>query len=787
MADYINNNNDSTNDGNNDGDNDGNNNGSNDDNNPEGTIPFKRDESQWPRSFALTTPPSDSAPRQWWRHDYYRNSQGQSVEVLYSKTKSQSEVIAQQFANEPVLGFDMEWPWDGDRRLRLQDRIALIQLASERKVALFHISQHQGTTVDDFMAPTLKAILESPKIIKAGVAVVNADFKRLRGHFNLEPKGAFELSHLHNLITYGATTPRSVTTKLRSLSTQVEKHLGLPLWKGSARTSDWSQPLNYTQTQYAATDAYAGFMLFHCMNAKRLAMDPAPPLPVFAETYLASGARRSTTIQLESITEDGEVRIIGVEDFFRIKNAEKYKSITEENVDGEGGDTHIDANIPNGEGRPVASGAPRDKTKEPRIRKPRRDAKTANANILESMDDSCWVLYNRLVYDRMQVASSQGIAAFIIAHNTLLRGLAFHRPSNEQELLLVPGVGKVKAAQYGTSWLEIIAEFKAEQKEQGGDHNNNNNIDQDVGDQEEGGDVHLEVQDRGSKRRRIVRVDRSKEILIPPGETPAVLSTGLSFNFGEASLVDEPSPPPQPEKQADSKPHSNFNSDFDLDVDLDFDFDADDYDSIFGPPMEMPSPSTLKRKRDIVAPADPKPQRDRSAGTAQMPILIPEPQPPVKLELATALIPATEPRLQEPAIPASISVPKLSPLSRPVSTALRPKLSPLSRSVSTASRPHAQAPLENPGWGKVILRNKLEAYVKSVAWAMYPKPIEPLVSEATIQHLITTVPRTMDEFRRAPGIQRLVKACEVVKMDVWRTFEKWTRNQGVVPSVGSSR
>ncbi|KAI1202749.1 hypothetical protein F5X97DRAFT_285565 [Nemania serpens] len=739
----------------------------NNDNNPEGTVPFDRDEPKWPMSFALTTPPSDGAPRQWWRHDYYRNSEGRCVEVLYSKTKSQSEAIAQQFANEPVLGFDMEWPWDGERRPRLQDRIALIQLASERKIALFHISQHQGTTVDDFLAPTLKAILESPKIMKAGVAVLNADFKRLRAHFNLEPKGAFELSHLHNLITYGATTPQQVTTRLRALSNQVEEHLGLPLWKGSARTSDWSQPLNYTQTQYAATDAYAGFMLFHCMNAKRLAMDPAPPIPVFAETYVVSGVRRSMTIQLESITKDGDVRIINVEDFYRAKIAEKNKDITGGNLDDQGGYTYIDLNTTNNEGRPVATGAPQDKTDESNIRgsKPRRDRKAAKANIPIIMDDSCWALYDRLASHRRQLASSQDMAPFIIAHNTLLQALAFHRPSNEQELLLVPGVGKVKTAQYGPSWLEVIANFKAEQKEQGGDHNN---VEIDVGDQEEGGDAQPEVQEPEPKRRTIVRVGRSKEVLIPPGGSPVVLSPGLSFNFGEASLADQPSIPipPQPEKQADSKPDSNFNFGYDFDFDFDFNFDADDFDSVFGPPMEMPSPATLKRKRDIVAPADFTSQRDRSAGTAAMPILITEPWSPVKLEPATELIPATEPRPHQPATPASISV---------TTPALPPS------SASTVPRPHAQAALDNTGWEKVILRNKLEAYVKSVVWAMHPKPIEPLVSEATLQYLITTVPRTIDEFRRAPGIQRLVKACEVVKMDVWRTFEKWTRNHGIVP------
>ncbi|KAI1187642.1 hypothetical protein F5B17DRAFT_398704 [Nemania serpens] len=726
-------------------------------------------------SFALTTPPSDRPPRQWWRHDYYRNSQSRCVEVLYSTTKAQSEAIAQQFADEPVLGFDMEWPLDADRRPRLQDKIALIQLASERKIALFHLSQHEGTTVDDFMAPTLKAILESPKIIKAGVAVINADFRRLRDNFNLEPKGAFELSHLHNLVRFGATTPRQATTKLCALSKLVELHLGLPLEKGSARTSDWSKRLSYTQTQYAATDAYAGFMLFHCLNAKRLAMDPAPPLPVFAETYRAPGLHRSSSaLQLESITEGGEVRIFGVEDFFRMRRAERDQAITGESVGAEGGNTHINPTITNNEERPT----------------PRRNAKAARVNIPIIMDASCRALYDRLASHRRQLAFSQDIRPFVIGGNKLLQALAFHRPSNEEELLLVPGVGSVKAAQYGPSWLEIIANFQAEQRAEGGDHNN---IEQDVGDQEGGGDTHLEANGHDWKRRRIVGVGGSSENLIPPGGTPAVLT-------------------PQPEKQAISKPDSDF--------DFGFDLDAGDHDSVFGPPIELPSPATLKRKRDMIAPTAPTPQRNPSAPIAQMSIDIPEPRTPVRIRPPRMHIPATEPRSQQPALvasisartpppissltstgsrrgaPASISTPTRPPISSLTSTGLRPGAPalistptrpPTSNLKPTASRSGASALLGNLSREKVILHNKLRAYVNGVVYEMHPKPIEPLVSEATLQYLITTVPRTIDEFRSTPGIQALVNACEVFNMDIWRTFEKWTRNPDVVPGAGSSR
>ncbi|GAP88782.1 putative 3 -5 exonuclease helicase [Rosellinia necatrix] len=682
------------------------------DDKPTPAVGFNRDKPQWPMTYALMPLPSDAAPRRWWRHTYYQGPKGECVQVLYGKTKSQSEAIARQFTDEPVLGFDMEWPWDAGNRPRLQDKIALIQLASERKIALFHISLHEGKTVDDFIAPSLKAILESAEIIKAGVAVLSADFKRLREHFNLEPKGAFELSHLYNLLTYDATAPHRSTTRVRSLSLQVNEHLGIPLWKGDVRTSDWSRPLNPSQIQYAATDAYAGFMLFHCMNAKRLAMDPVPPFPRLAEAYLTSILPKSS-IQFDTVMKDGEVRIITVHEFY--KNIEKEKEADESP---EATSDTLKTGDP-----PVGGEAKDDKPERTKIRKPRQDRKRArNDNTEALMDSSCWELYDRLASYRKEVSVSNATSAYIIAHNSLLRDLAIHRPSNEQELLQVPGVGKRKATDYGPSWLEIIANFQAEQEQHDGHVVRREDIDQ--------------VEGPDPKRRRLAQADRSTEDLLSPREAPPppVLSTGLSFQFGETSLAEEAAVQPEPGKKDDG---------FD-------EFDDEDVDMFFGSPMALPSSLVLEQKRATTR--YPNNQQSPSKGATNVPT----------------------PRARSPVPVINFSL--KAPAAVPPKTTPTPVL-PTTTAPST-SRSHPQTPSETPALEQTILRKKLEAYIKSVVWAMHLEPTERLVSEDTLRHLVTTIPRTMEEFRRIPGIQRLTRACEAVKMDVWRTFEKWTRGPG---------
>ncbi|KAI0976716.1 hypothetical protein F4678DRAFT_414278 [Xylaria arbuscula] len=726
---------------------------------------FNRDQSQWPMTFALRPPQYGTTPRRWWHHYYYRGPQGQSVQVLYSKTKSHSETIARQFIDEPVLGFDMEWPWDADKRSRLQDKVALIQIASERKVALFHIALHKGETTDDLIAPSLKKIIESSAVIKAGVAVMNADFQRLKQHFCLEPKGAFELSHLHSLITYDASSPKRVTTRLHSLSMQVKQHLGLALWKGNVRTSDWSQPLNPDQTQYAATDAYAGFMLFHCMNAKRLAMDPVPPFPVPAETYRSLSISGSKAIQLEMITEDGEIRFTSTDEFFAVENnIEKEEEGTEEiestesTNGGEKGDSNEtdpvmqEVNDATGESQDSKiemksthnqPGKGRNQTRI-RERRPRGDDKEAgNDSGPTLMDGSSWALYGRLASHRKNIAKSQGISAFIIAHNTLLQALATRRPSNNQELLRVPGVGKVKARDYGPSWLEIIVAFEKERK-----RDDDPDIKQEADNQTERGGVIPRSADKDPKRRRIVRVGRSMEIVMPSDKAPAVLSTCMSFHFGEITLVDKPAILPQTKEQDDS----------------------DDDDAAFGPPMQPPSPTALKRKRELTTmPSYESQQRNPlQSATNQERVLYSIISPETAIETKSAAHIDPNP----PVISAPVPLP--IPTTMPVPA-------------STASKTHLQRPPAHLSKERILLRNKMEAYVKAVVWAMDPKPTGPLLSEDTLRYLITALPRTAEEFHRVPGMQQFTKACEAVKMDIWRTFEKWVQTAGLVPSVRISR
>lgn len=236
--------------------------------------------------FALQSPPLTRAS--FWSPKLYRGPENEKVLLHYCSNMKVSERVAKHFLDEKVVGFDIEWKPFGSSD-SVKENVSMIQIASESRIALFHIAQFPGKDRKQLMPPTLKVILESSTTLKAGVAA-KGDCKRVEKYFGVRVQGVFEISRLHNLVQYHATEPSKVNRKLVGLAKQVQQHLLLPLYKGqplvdepqgggSVRLSDWSRPVDFEQMHYAAADAYAGLHLFDVLESKRKKLNPPPPIP----------------------------------------------------------------------------------------------------------------------------------------------------------------------------------------------------------------------------------------------------------------------------------------------------------------------------------------------------------------------------------------------------------------------------------------------------------------------------------------------------------------------------
>ena len=232
------------------------------------------------RKAAIASPKTGAG---FWSFKMYKNAEGKTPKIHYCTTFEQTEEQARHFLNEPIVGFDLEWEMGTTPgKSSIQSCVSLVQIASEDRIGLFQLGMFKGETVDELLPPSLRAILESPKIAKAGVNVVG-DANRVLSSLNVACKGLFELSHLYNVVAYAEGRETKPYRKQKRLAVQVEEILRLPLKKGDVRVSAWSKRLGTDQTEYAASDAYAGFQLYHALEARRKGLRPMPPRPAAYE------------------------------------------------------------------------------------------------------------------------------------------------------------------------------------------------------------------------------------------------------------------------------------------------------------------------------------------------------------------------------------------------------------------------------------------------------------------------------------------------------------------------
>lgn len=711
----------------------------------------------WPLSFALQLPEPQlraartyrfslepAAPPTWWSHRLYRGPEGKKVEILYSKTKAESEAIAQRFLGEPIIGFDMEWPWDDWKREGLQNKVGLIQIASEDKIGLIHIGLHSGTTTEEIIAPTLKKLIEDPKVGKVGVSILAADFARLSRFFDLKPKGALELSHLYRLVKFGPQKPELVSVKLVSLAQQVEAQLGLPLYKGNVRTSDWSKPLSQKQIDYAAGDAYAGYMLYKCMNAKRLAMRPTPPPPIDAGKYPGRKTSRDDPIILDV----GDGTTITTEEFFGVKPA---KSVT-----------------------PLTAPVPEPTT--------------------DPLDATSQALYDALLARRALVAEKAGIQPTQVIHDSILKAIALARPHDTPSLLAVKGIGKVQQSKYGDGWLEVVSLFlKANDIELP-----TSAADPSASKTEAPAPQTL----LRTQKQRQVSVDSSSSSSSPAFDDPPVpkapqLRTGLSFTLAESSLG-------ATSTALDSK-DADYNSDDSL-PSLDFDtpqIATSIASSAKRKRNESPTePQSQKQKqynRTHGSPVQTPPHPETPHSTAG------PSQPPPALGVSSSASRRRTGTIATPT-PASSSTAKSKfprPFSndpsishaRAVSQALGNNIvagtstssrQPSATTTTTTAQPVPIA--SDPELASRIAKSKLLAFSNLVAskLAAEKKRLQDrdhdssaavsapqLVTPHTLDLIVQARPQTQAELERIPGVDGLLVACEKTGMNLLRNVVKF--------------
>ncbi|KFO80050.1 Werner syndrome ATP-dependent helicase, partial [Cuculus canorus] len=211
--------------------------------------------------------------------------------IVYSYEASDcsllSEDIRQSLSDGAAVGFDIEWPPSYTKGKMA--KIAVIQIcATEEKCYLFHVSSMSG------FPKGLKRLLEDETIKKVGVGIEGDQWK-LMSDFEIRLKSFVELADVAN--------EKLKCKEIWSLNGLVKHLFGKQLLKDkSVRCSNWEEfPLNEEQKLYAATDAYAGFIIYQ--KLKNMNNGDRRLFYVGRDNVLSEGVKERLTSLAEEITD----------------------------------------------------------------------------------------------------------------------------------------------------------------------------------------------------------------------------------------------------------------------------------------------------------------------------------------------------------------------------------------------------------------------------------------------------------------------------------------------------
>ncbi len=150
------------------------------------------------------------------------------------------------FDNQTVLGFDTESK--PSFKKGIQSKISIIQLADDKNALIFRIQHYRIHT-------ELIALFENKNIIKVGSGI-KQDLKQLQQVCTFNPQSFVDLQDLLKQKGY----------EVMGLKKMTELFLNKKLSKRQ-QLSNWNKPqLTEAQIRYAATDAYATYLLYQKLN-----------------------------------------------------------------------------------------------------------------------------------------------------------------------------------------------------------------------------------------------------------------------------------------------------------------------------------------------------------------------------------------------------------------------------------------------------------------------------------------------------------------------------------------
>ncbi|KAF7306628.1 3'-5' exonuclease domain-containing protein [Mycena indigotica] len=163
-------------------------------------------------------------------------------------------------------GLDIEWRPTYVKG-QAENPVALLQLANTDTILLLHLHHIRA------IPPSLRAFLENPEIVKAGVGI-QGDAKKLYKDIGLSVRGCVDLALLARSVDNERW--KGKYSDPLGLARLIATYEDLLLFKGKVTRSNWERRLDAEQLEYASNDSHAGYTLFMRLSQLLLSLSKIP-------------------------------------------------------------------------------------------------------------------------------------------------------------------------------------------------------------------------------------------------------------------------------------------------------------------------------------------------------------------------------------------------------------------------------------------------------------------------------------------------------------------------------
>jgi hypothetical protein len=206
-------------------------------------------------SPVLFSVPPMSLTRSNWNYNDYRGPDGEMISITYARGIMNMDLALQNFQHNGVVSVDVRWasptePADGMLLGWFGRYVSVVTLSTQSEIVVCHFNQSYQYRRGVHVPPSLKSLLEDPRIVKVGIEIGNLR-KRIEKYLGIFMTGTCDIGSL-DISVQSTSSAGAQVQQPADVVGLVQKYFNKHLLSAPQSHKSWLQDFSLDQLQSRA-------------------------------------------------------------------------------------------------------------------------------------------------------------------------------------------------------------------------------------------------------------------------------------------------------------------------------------------------------------------------------------------------------------------------------------------------------------------------------------------------------------------------------------------------------